>query len=335
MSRPHIALFGGSGFVGTVLANQLIRAHYGVRVFTRDRQHARELWLLPDTDVVELEVADDERVAQALVGCTAAVNLIGVLHEGRDDGVGFHAAHVKTVKHIIKACKQARVPHLLHMSALKAGPQAPSYYLRSKGEAEQCLYSTSGRQFRTTLLRPSVIFGRHDNFLNRFAALLKLAPHLLPLTASTARLQPIYVGDVVAAIMALLRSTPISGATVVEIGGPASMSLRAIVEYVATLIERPTTIVPLNGALATMLAWVMEFIPGTPLTRDNLRSLSVASVCEGVNGLLTLGIRPTPMDEVVPAYLAAGNLRGRYERYRIEAGIARRNGSNGPLTGGD
>ena len=217
MSRPRIALFGGSGFVGTVLANQLVRADYGVRIFTRDRQHARALWLLPDTDVIELEVADEERVAQALVGCTAAVNLIGILNERRDNGVDFHRAHVETVEHLIKACKHARVPHLLHMSALKAGPQAPSRYLRSKGEAEKRLHSASGRQFRSTVLRPSVIFGRHDHFLNRFAALLKRAPHLLPLTACETRLQPIYVGDVVAAILALLRATPSSGSTVINV----------------------------------------------------------------------------------------------------------------------
>ena len=335
MSRPRIALFGGSGFVGTVLANQLVRADCGVRVFTRNRQHARALWLLPDTDVVELEVADEERVAQALVGCSAAVNLVGILNERRDNGVDFYRAHVETVQHLIKACKHARVPHLLHMSALKAGPQAPSRYLRSKGEAEKLLHSESGRQFRSSVLRPSVIFGRHDDFLNRFAALLKHAPHLLPLTGCEARLQPVYVGDVVAAILALLRTTPSSGSTVVEIGGPETMTLRAIVEYVAALIARPTTIVPLGGAAARLLAWTMEFVPGKPLSRDNLRSLSVASVCEGINGLVTLGIRPTPLDEIAPAYLADGGLRGRYERYRVEAGIARRNGANGPAAHGD
>ena len=335
MSRPRIALFGGSGFVGTVLANQLVRADCGVRLFTRDRQHARGLWLLPDTDVVELDVADEERVAQALLGCTAAVNLIGILNEGHDNGVDFHRAHVGTVEHLIKACKHARVPHLLHMSALKAGPQAPSHYLRSKGEAEKLLQAESGRQFRSTVLRPSVIFGRHDSFLNRFAALLKLAPHLMPLTACDARLQPIYVGDVVTAILALLHGTPRTGSTVVEIGGPQIMTLRAVVDYVATLIERPTTIVPLGGAAASLLAWAMEFVPGKPLSRDNLRSLSVASVCEGQNGLLALGIRPTPLDEIVPAYLANGDLRGRYARYRVESGIARRDGDNGPATHGD
>lgn len=330
MSRPRIALFGGSGFVGTVLANQLVRADCGVRLFTRDRQHARALWLLPDTDVVALDVADEERVAQALVGCTAAVNLIGILHERRDNGVDFHRAHVGVVEHIIKACKHARVPHLLHMSALKAGPQAPSHYLRSKAEAERLLQTESGRQFRTTVLRPSVIFGRHDSFLNRFAALLKLAPHVMPLAGCEAQLQPIYVGDVVATILALLRTSPRSGTTVVEIGGPQIMTLRAIVEYVAALIERPTSIVPLGGAVAGLIAWAMEFVPGKPLTRDNLRSLSVASVCAEPNGLLALGIRPTPLDEIVPDYLSNHNLRGRYERYRVDATIARRDGDNGP-----
>ncbi len=318
MNKPRVALFGGSGFVGTVLANQLVRGGFGLRIFTRDREHARELWLLPDTDVVVLDVADEERVAHALVGCGAAINLIGILNERRDDGADFRRAHVETVQHLIKACKQARVPHLLHMSALKAGTSAPSHYLRSKGEAEKILQTESGRQLHSTVIRPSVIFGRHDDFLNRFAALLRLAP-VLPLTGAEALLQPVYVGDVVAAILALLSRSTSAVHSVVEVGGPTVMSLREIVAYVAQLSGHSALILPLSGKLATLLAWCMEWVPGKPLTRDNLRSLSVASICEAENGLLTLGIRPTPMQEIAPAYLSARTLRGRYDHYREDA----------------
>ena len=323
MTRPCIALFGGSGFIGTVLANQLARAGMGVRVFTRSREHARELWLLPETEVIAIPLADEERVAQSLQGCSAAINLIGILNERRDNGADFRRAHVDNLRHIIKACKSARVPHLVHMSALKADVSAPSHYLRSKGEAEKLLQGESGRQLRTSVLRPSVVFGPHDDFLNRFAALLGIAP-VLPLTGADALLQPVYVGDVVAALLAIVQQPRGATHSVYEIGGPEVVSLRAVVEMVARLRGQRPWVIPIGGVLATLMAWCMEWVPGKPLTRDNLRSLSVPSTCTGDNALVTLGIRPTPMSEIVPAYLAARTLRGRYDHYREDArGVAR------------
>ena len=323
MNKSRIALFGGSGFVGTMLANQLVREGHGLRIFTRDREHARGLWLLPDTEVVVLQVADEDRVAHALAGCGAAVNLIGILNERRDDGADFRRAHADTAHHLVKACKQARVGHLLHMSALQASLHAPSHYLRSKGAAEEILQTESSRQLHTIAVRPSVIFGRHDDFLNRFATLLRLAP-VLPLAGAASLLQPVYVGDVVAAIVKLLAHPPGVQYSVCEVGGPEVMSLRAIVEYVARVSGHSPLIVPIGGPLATLMAWCMEWLPGKPLTRDNLRCLSVPSVCTVDNALLALGIRPTPLNEIAPAYLAARTVRGRYDHYRESAVTAPR-----------
>ena len=323
MNKARVALFGGSGFVGTMLANQLVREGHGLRIFTRDREHARGLWLLPDTDIVVVDVADEDRVAHALVGCGAAVNLIGILNERRDDGADFRRAHADTAHHLVKACKQARVGHLLHMSALQASAHAPSHYLRSKGAAEEILQSESSRQLHTIAVRPSVMFGRHDAFLNRFATLLRLAP-VLPLAGAASLLQPVYVGDVVAAIVRLLAHPPSAQHSVYEVGGPQIMSLRQIVDYVAHLSGHAPLILPVGGPLATLLAWCMEWMPGKPLTRDNLRSLSVPSVCSADNALVTLGIRPTPLQEIAPAYLAARTLRGRYDHYRESAVAAPR-----------
>ena len=318
---PCVALFGGSGFVGTHLANQLVRAGYGLRVFTRDREHARGLWLLPATDVIVLDVADEERVATAMAGCVAAVNLIGRLNERRDNGADFRRAHVDTVQHLIKACKNARVPHLVHMSALKADIAAPSHYLRSKGEAEKLLLAENNSRLRTTVLRPSVIFGPDDALLNRFASLLRLAPGVMPLTSAEARLQPVYVGDVVAALVKVIAGRAADLNTRYELVGPEVMTLRQIVAYVAALTSRPTMIIPLGGLVATLFARVMEFVPGKPLTRDNLRSLSVDSVCTGDNGLLALGIRPTPLDEIAPAFLGGRTQRAHRNGWRREAGM--------------
>ena len=318
MKRLDIALAGGSGFVGTALANRLVGRGHTVRVLTRDRERARAAWMLPGASVVEVNGYDGDGLAHALSGCDAVVNLVGILNERRDNGRDFHRAHVEFTERMLQACKSSDVRHVVHLSALGAEPGAPSHYLRSKGEAEKRLESASGRRLAVDILRPSVIFGPDDDFLNRFAALLRATPGVLPLAGAGARLQPVYLGDVVTATTQLLETRG-AGCTKYELGGPEVLTLGEIVRYVATLIARPTFIVPLGGPLATLLAWLMEFAPGKPLTRDNLRSLAVPSVCAGENGLLRLGLKPTPLAAVVPAYLAARAQRGRYAGFRRAA----------------
>ena len=322
MNKPTIGLFGGAGFVGSTLANRLAQEGISLRIFTRDREHARHLWLLPDTAVIAVDLADHERLTAAVDGCTAVVNLIGILNERGDTGAGFKRVHVDTVSRLIKACKSADVPQLLHFSALKADIAAPSHYLRSKGEAEKLLLAENGRRLRVNIVRPSVIFGAHDDFLNRFARMLSFAPRVLALPAAEAKLQPVYIHDVVAACVKLLSGTA-GLATSHDLGGPAVLSLREIVSYVAAVIERPTTIVGLGPGWSGVLARLLEMAPGTPLSRDNLRSLTVDSVITGTNGLTTLGITATPLAEVVPQYLGGRFVRDRYNRFRRAAGRER------------
>ena len=322
MSMAPIGIFGGSGFVGSVLANRLVEQGYSLRIFTRDREHARHLWLLPDTTVVAVDTGDQDRLQAGLDGCAAAVNLIGILNERGDSGAGFRRAHVDTVAHLIKACKTVDVPHLLHLSALKADSGGPSHYLRTKGEAEKLLLAEHGRRLRVTIVRPSVIFGPHDDFLNRFARMLALAPGIFPLACAGAKLQPVYVGDVAEACVRMLQS-PAAARTTYDLGGPAVLTLREIVEYVASVCERPTRVIPLGPGLSTMLARLLEFAPGKPLSRDNLRSLEVDSILSGANGLTALGIEPQPLAALVPRYLARQSLRGRYNQFRRTAGRER------------
>ena len=322
MNEPLIGIFGGSGFLGSALANRLAGAGINLRLFTRDREHARHLWLLPNTAVIAVDTTDQERLNTAVAGCSAVVNLIGILHERGDDGAGFKRAHVETASHVLKACKTASVPRLLHVSALGADTNAPSHYLRSKGEAEKLLLAEQSRRLRINILRPSVIFGAHDDFLNRFARLLALAPGVLPLAGAEAKLQPVYLHDVVEACVRLL-TTNRAHTTSYDLGGPLVLTVREVVAYVAQLIERPTHIIALGPLLSSVLARLLELAPGTPLSRDNLRSLSVDSVVGGSNGLTTLGITPTPMAAVVPQYLGGRALRQRYNRFRRAAGRER------------
>lgn len=318
MSRMTIGILGGSGFVGGVLANRLVAAGHRVRIFTRARNHARDVWLLPDTDVFELDPREQEHYNDAFEGCDAVVNLVGILNERGDDGEGFRRAHVDVPLRAAKACKTVDVPHLLHMSALNADSFAASYYLRSKGEAEKLLAAESGKRLTVTILRPSVIFGPHDDFTNRFARLLRLAPGLFPLACANARLQPVFVGDVAEAMLRCLTVRDAAGQRY-ELGGPEILTLGEIVTWLGQLIGRPTRVVPLNDTLASVQANVLEYVPGKPFSRDNLRSLAEDSVCTQANGLEVLGIAPTPMRAIVPHYLGNGDVRYRYYGYRTTA----------------
>lgn len=319
MNKPIIGLVGGSGFVGSVLANRLVETGHAVRVLTRRRDNARELWLLPDSEIIEVDYGDLEQLNDALAGCSAVVNLVSILNERGDNGAGFRRVNIDLPMRLVKACKAAEVDHLVQLSAINADSFAPSYYLRTKGEAEKLMAAEAGQRLKLSVVRPSVIFGPNDGLTRRFAQLLRLAPLGLPLAGARTRFQPVYVNDVARAIERIVDDRQAAGQRY-ELGGPDIMTLRDIVEYVARQIGSRAPVIPLGGVLAALQANVCEFIPGKPFSRDNLRSLSEDSVCAGGNGLVLLGIEPTPMSAVVPGYLGGHDRRGRYYDYRSHAG---------------
>lgn len=318
MTKSTIGLFGGSGFVGSVLANQLVAAGHAVRILTRRRANARELWLLPDTTIVEVDNTHQEQLTEACRGCDAIVNLVSILNERGDNGAGFRAVNVELPRRLVKAVKAAQVPHLVQFSALNADSFAQSYYLRTKGEAEKLLGDEQGTQLTLSIVRPSLIFGPHDGFTNRFANLLKLAPGIFPLAAADTRFQPVYVGDVAAAVITILNDVKAAGRRY-DFGGPEVFTLKELVEYIADVIERPTRVIGLGPFLSSVQANVLEYVPGKPFSRDNLRSMEEDSVCAGANGIEQLGVTPTPIRTVVPGYLGGNNQRRRYYGFRITA----------------
>ena len=318
MHIETIGIFGGTGFVGSHLANELVERGYALKLFTRSRERARELWPLPNTQVVEFDIYDEHAVAEHLAGCDAAINLAGILNEKGDNGAGFRRVHTELTRSIIKACAEAGVKRYLHMSALNADPFGPSYYLRTKGEGENAAMAAHDDGLPTTVFRPSVIFGPRDDFFNRFAKLLKLSPFVFPLACASARFQPVYVGDVTEAFVRCLTDRATFGQRY-DLGGPEEKTLLEIVRYIAKISGTHRLIIPLGNGLSKLQANILEYVPGKPFSRDNLRSTTEDSVCRGDNGLNTLGIEPTSIGEVVPAYLGGKHERMRYYNMRTAA----------------
>ena len=297
MKHMKIAVIGGSGFVGRHLANELVNQLREVIVLTRVREHAQSLILLPTVLVVEVDARDVDALTRATHEADAVINLVGIRYE--TSKMRFEGIHVGITEAAIEACRRNGIRRLIHMSALNAGPDAPSAYLRSKGKAEARV-AASGLDW--TIFRPSVIFGPEDRFLNTFATIARLLP-VIYLPGATARFQPVYVGDVATAMAAALDDTSTFGQRY-PLCGPRVYTLRELVRLAAELTGRRRWIVGLPGALGKMQAWLLEHFPGKPLTRDNLLSMRVDSVSDGSPAAL-LGGPPRSIEDMAPEYLTA------------------------------
>lgn len=311
MQIHTVCVIGGSGFVGRHLCQQLAAQGYRVCVPTRDRERAKALILLPTVDVVVADVQEPAALAEVVSGCDAVINLVGVLHDARGKR-GFAAAHVALARQVVAACRANKVHRLLQMSALGAATDAPSAYLRSKGEAEQ-IVRESGLDF--TIFRPSVIFGPGDSFLNLFACLARMLP-LLALARADAKFQPVYVNDVTTAFVHALTDLGTLGRQY-DLCGPRQYTLRELVAWVGRTTGNERPIIGLNRPLSYLQAWTMEWLPVKLMTRDNVRSMEIDSVCDCA---FPFGIRPQALESVAPAWLAARTPRGRYRHFRGSAG---------------
>lgn len=303
MAARSVCVLGGTGFVGTHLTAALAREGWRITVPTRNPAQAGQIAMIPSLSLVPADVHDPAQLADLLAGQSAVVNLVGILNERGRDGRGFAQVHTDLAHKLVSACRRQPVDRLVQVSALNAdADRGPSHYLRSKGRAERIIREESGPDLRWTILRPSVIFGPGDDFVNRFAGLLRVFP-ALPLARAGARFAPVWVGDVVAAILRALADAATAGETY-ELCGPEVLTLAEIVAMVRDRLGLRRAVVAIPDFAARLQAAICDFVPGKPFSTDNYRSLTVDSVCK-VNGLARLGIRPQPLSALLPRYLAA------------------------------
>jgi NADH dehydrogenase len=286
-------------------------------VLSRDREQHKHLLVLPGLTLENCDVYAEAQLSEQFRGKDVVINLIGILNERGFSGSGFRRAHTELTRGVLQACRSAGVTRLLQVSALKAAVDAPSHYLRSKGEAEQLIRESSSA-LDWTIFQPSVMFGPRDSFLNRFAGLLAVIPWVFPLAKPDARFQPVLVDDVIEAVLRCLHGGASSRQTY-ELGGPQIYSLREIVSLVAKLTGRHRWIVGLPDPLARLQALAMDFVPGRPFSSDNYRSLKVDSVC-AADGFAKLGIKPQSMVATARQYLGAHEDNARLSHNRASVG---------------
>lgn len=313
----RILILGGTGFVGRVLCERLVERFAGeacrLTVPTRRLQHGKPLLTLPTIQLVEADVHDDAQLARLVAGQDVVINLVAILHGRPAD---FERVHVALPQRLALTCRAAGVRRLLHVSALGVAADAPSHYLRSKAAGEAAL---RGPGLDLTVLRPSVIFGTGDRFLNLFARLQRVAP-LMPLAGAEARFQPVWVGDVAAALVASLMRPQSIGQTY-ECAGPTIYTLGELVRLSGRWAGCERAVLPLPMLLGRAQAALMSLAPGEPLmSADNLDSLQVPNVASGwLPGLDALGIVPTALEAVAPAYLGSNAGPARLDGWRALA----------------
>lgn len=315
-----VLVLGGTGFVGRHVCEKLARTGWHVTVPTRRAGNAQAIQHLPGLTVLTADVHDEAALRRLLPGHDAVVNLVAILH---GNASAFGHTHVELPAKLARAALATGVRRLVHVSALGAAPaaaeSAPSMYLRSKSRGEAVLLQAAADGLQLTVLRPSVIFGADDQFLNLFARLQRVAP-VMPLAGAQARFQPVWVEDVAQAVARCLQDPATIGQTY-EACGPQVYTLAQLVQLAGRCSRghaRP--VLPLPMALGRLQAGVMEWLPGpTLMSRDNLDSMRIDNVASGqLPGLDALGITPAALGAVAPGYLGRGDryvtLRAQFRR---------------------
>ncbi|MBC8445180.1 MAG: complex I NDUFA9 subunit family protein [Rhodospirillaceae bacterium] len=323
MSPRVVTVFGGTGFIGRHVIQRLAKQGATVRVATRDTEAANYLKTAGEIGQiapVPVNIGDPASIARAINGADQVINLIGILSKwGKST---FQNIHVNAAGAIARAATDAGVKQLVHVSALGASADSASEYARTKAAGEEAVKAVFPN---ATILRPSAAFGPGDHFFNMFASLARFTPVMpvfgCPLIPKVklfgldtpidldlfgdggTRLQPVYVGDVAAAITKSLNDRSCAGKTY-ELGGPRVYSFKAMLEMVLKESGRSRLLIPYPFALATFWAWFLEFLPKPLLTRDQVTLLKTDSVVSGeLPGLTDLGIEPAAAEAILPTYL--------------------------------
>ncbi len=298
-----ITVLGGGGFIGRYVVQKLLARGARVRVAQRAPRAAtflKPLGGLGQTQFVACDVRDASSVARAVAGSNAVINLAGSFDDMR-------AVQTDGAAHVAAGAKAAGVRTLVHLSAIGADPESPSLYGRSKADGEAAVLAAFPE---AVIFRPSVVFGREDQFINRFAAMIRLSP-VVPVIAPAAKFQPVYVGDVADAVVSALDAS--AGGRIFELGGPQVLTMSALLRWIADATGRKRLFVELPDALASVLASGFGWLPGAPITKDQWLMLQSDNIVSpAAEGFAALGIAPASLASVAGGWLVQYRRHGRF-----------------------
>lgn len=305
MKDELVTVFGGGGFLGRYVVPALLRN--GARVRVAERRVRNSWYLKAQANLGQIswtaaDITRPETLAHAVEGCSAVVNLVGSFAD-------MDAIQHRGAGHVAAAAARAGARAMVHLSAIGADRDSASLYGRSKGQGEDAVRAALPS---ATILRPSVVFGREDAFINRFAGLIRMMP-VVPVIGGKTRFQPVFAGDVARAVVHALGAPAAAGGAIFELGGPQVLTMREINEWIAARIGRDRTFVDVPDAVAGVLARATGWLPGAPITHDQWLMLQKDNVvAAGAAGLEALSIEPVPMDAVAAGWLVKYRKHGRF-----------------------
>lgn len=301
MQGKLVTVFGGGGFLGRYAAQALLAQGARVRVAQRNISTANTVKTLGNLGQVQLIPADVRKpasVARAVAGVDYVINLVGSF-------TNMDAVQNVGAGNIAKAATAAGVKALVHVSAIGADANSAADYGQSKAAGEAAVRAAFPS---ATILRPSIVFGREDQFVNRFAGLIRMLP-VVPVIGANTKFQPVFVGDVAKAVAAALER---AGGETLELGGPDVMSMMEINQWIAKSIGHDPAFIEVPDFAAELLAKATGWLPGAPITSDQFKMLGNDNVVTGIDGLAALGIIPTPLDAVAHDWLNIYRKHGRF-----------------------
>ncbi len=308
-----ITIFGGSGFLGSVVAQRLLRCGYRVRVAVRYPDRAGDVLTGGDVGqvaAIPCDIKSDADVAAAVDGAYGVVNCVGILYPSGKQK--FATVQAQAAGRIAQLANRAGVQRLVHVSAIGADEGSKSRYGASKGLGEALVRGTFDG---SVILRPSIIFGRGDSFFNRFAKMSQgIFP--VPLVGEFVKMQPVYVGDVAEAVVVGLEDSSCAG-RVYELGGEDVATFKALLDLIGEYTGREMRYVRIPIWAAKIMGVFAGLLPKPPITRDQVIMLEQDNVvAEGALGLADLGIEPTSLHAILPTYMDIYTETGQYSKYR-------------------
>ena len=301
---PLITVFGGSGFIGRYVCEALMKTGARLRVAERDPRRGWFLQPLGSVGQVSIIAADlgrPETIDRTVEGAYAVIKLVGIFTGNLE------LIHVHGAGKLAAAAKAAGAKAFVHISAIGADINSSSEYGRTKGQGEQAVRAAFAK---STIIRPSVVFGPEDNFTNRFASMARLP--LLPVIAPRTRFQPVYVRDLGRAIAAAALDPKVHGGKTYELAGPEVLTMRELNAHIAELAGHHPDLIDVPDIIAAAMA-TLGFLPGAPLTRDQWLMLQKDNVPSGeLPGFKAFGITPAPLGAVAPEWLGRYRKGGRF-----------------------
>ncbi|MDM8335248.1 complex I NDUFA9 subunit family protein [Wolbachia pipientis] len=307
----RVVVFGGTGFIGKHIVRRLALAGYLIRIFTRSREKAACLKLcgnLGQISILKVDFFDERSILESMAGCDVVINLVGILYETKKHD--FYTVHVGIAERIARAAKMKSIPTMIHFSAMGVENSKLSKYAKSKLEGEKAVTSAFPGAI---IIRPSLVFGKEDNFFNKFARLATILPFLPLIGSGTTKFQPICVTDLAEVVYRII-SLNKQDKKIYNIGGPKVYSFRSLLRFILNVTNRKCLLVNVSFPMAKLIAFFLESrvvsmllkpitCSTSPiLTRDQVRVMMSSSI-EKSTDLETIKIRPLSIENIVPGYL--------------------------------